>query len=116
MPHEKSTQRSFRLPYVYPGRPASCFSPDDRFPRRDLAEGEPEDFRAEAFGHQMGGLVFNEVEFNPARFLRDEQHISGEGRSNSRPGLALSGVSAAEGLSYNQTAVGNGTCLVASKL
>lgn len=44
------------------------------------AEGEPEDFRAEAFGHQVGDLVFNEVEFSPARFLRGSQHVSGGGR------------------------------------
>jgi AraC-like DNA-binding protein len=44
------------------------------------AEGEPEHFRAEAFGYQVGDLVFNEVEFSPARFLRGRQHLSGEGR------------------------------------
>jgi len=33
------------------------------------AIGEPEGFQAEAFGHQVGELVLNEVTFSPARFL-----------------------------------------------
>lgn len=65
------------------------FSPADRLPAfRQMtaslydtwAEGEPESFRVEAFGRRVGDLVFNEVEFSPARFLRGTQHLCGEGR------------------------------------
>jgi len=66
-----------------------AFAPADRLPAfrqmtaslyETLAEGEPEHFRAEAIGHQVGDLVFNEVEFSPARFVRGRQHVRGAGR------------------------------------
>jgi AraC-like DNA-binding protein len=64
------------------------FAPADRLPAfrqmtaslyETWAQGDRDNFRAEAFGHHVGNLVFNEVQFSPARFLRGSQHVSGEG-------------------------------------
>ncbi|MCW8871743.1 MAG: helix-turn-helix transcriptional regulator [Xanthomonadales bacterium] len=65
------------------------FPPDDRLPAfRHMtaalydtwALGAASDFRAEAIGHQVGDLVFNEVAFSPARFQRRAAHTSGRDR------------------------------------
>jgi len=65
------------------------FAPADRLPafRQMTAtlyetwpRGEREAFQAEAFGRQVGDLVFNEVGFTPARFLRERRHVTGQGR------------------------------------
>jgi len=62
------------------------FPPEDRLPAfRQMtaslydtwALGKPDDFRAVAFGHQVGDLIFNEVEFSPARFRRNQTHTMG---------------------------------------
>jgi len=42
--------------------------------------GEPEGFRAEAAGYKLGELLFNQVQFTPARFLRGLELLVGEGR------------------------------------
>jgi len=42
--------------------------------------GEPEGFRAEAAGYKVGELVFNQVQFTPARFLRGPELLAAEGR------------------------------------
>jgi len=42
--------------------------------------GEPERFRARADGFQVGGLVFNQAQFTPARFLHGPERLVGEGR------------------------------------
>jgi AraC-like DNA-binding protein len=44
------------------------------------AQGDTDGFRAMAFGHQVGDLVFNEVEFSPARFWRKPGHTRGADR------------------------------------
>ncbi|MCW8924827.1 MAG: AraC family transcriptional regulator [Xanthomonadales bacterium] len=41
---------------------------------------DPKDFQAEAFGCKVGDLVFNEVKFSPARFLRKPGHTHGKDR------------------------------------
>ena len=65
------------------------FAPPDRLPAfRQLssalyetwAEGKPEDFQAELYGHQVGDMVFNKCTFSPARFLHSDAHISGDGK------------------------------------
>ena len=40
------------------------------------ALGKAEDFRAEAVGYSVGDLIFNRVAFSPARFTRDQRHLS----------------------------------------
>ena len=42
--------------------------------------GEPEGFRAEAAGYKVGELVFNQVQFTQARFLRGPELLAAEGR------------------------------------
>ena len=42
--------------------------------------GEPESFRADAIGHQVGELIFTEVEFSAARFKRSARHLQGGGK------------------------------------
>jgi AraC-like DNA-binding protein len=42
--------------------------------------GEPERFRAEAAGYKVGELVFNQVQFTPARFLHGPELLVGEGK------------------------------------
>ena len=44
------------------------------------ALGEPESFRAEAFGHQVGELIFTEVAFGATRFKRSARHLQGGGK------------------------------------
>jgi hypothetical protein len=65
------------------------FAPEERLPAwrhmtaslyETWAVGDPEAFQAEAFGRQVGDLVFNEVKFSPARFWRTPDHASGKGR------------------------------------
>jgi len=65
------------------------FLPGDRLPAfRHMtaalydtwALGEASDFRAEAHGHQVGDLVFNEVAFSPARFRRRASLTTGRDR------------------------------------
>jgi len=41
------------------------------------ALGKADAFRAEAVGYRVGDLVFNRVAFSPARFVRDQRHITG---------------------------------------
>jgi AraC-like DNA-binding protein len=63
-----------------------AFCPADRLPAfRQLtaslyetwAQGKPESFQAEAFGHQVGDLIFTEVRFSAARFKRSAWHTQG---------------------------------------
>lgn len=65
------------------------FSPADRLPAfRQLTAslyetwslGEPESFRAEAYGHQVKELIFTEVEFGASRFKRSAAHTQGGGK------------------------------------
>jgi AraC-like DNA-binding protein len=74
--------------------PTSCFdysqfSPADRLPAfrkltaslyQTWALGEPESFQAKAFGHQVGELIFTEVEFGATRFRRGARHLQGDGK------------------------------------
>lgn len=43
------------------------------------AQGAQEDFQAEAFGYQVGSLIFNEAQISPARFRRTHEHLCGNG-------------------------------------
>jgi AraC-like DNA-binding protein len=38
--------------------------------------GDPEDFQVEAFGYEVGELLFNDVEFSASRFRRGQSHMS----------------------------------------
>lgn len=44
------------------------------------ALGDPDDFRADAYGYRVKDLIFTEVQFSPARFKRDHRHTQGEGK------------------------------------
>lgn len=44
------------------------------------ARGAPEQFEAEALGHRVGEIVFNQVRFTAAQFRRGVRHLRGEGK------------------------------------
>jgi len=44
------------------------------------ATGDPEQFEAEALGHRVGDIVFNELRMSAARFRREARHLRGEGK------------------------------------
>ena len=77
------------------------FPPADRLPAfrqmtaslyETWSQGDPESFRADAFGHQVKDLVFSEVEFSPARFKRSAMHTQGDGRDFLTLHAQLSGI------------------------
>ena len=77
------------------------FPPADRLPAfrqmtaslyETWSQGDPESFRADAFGHQVKDLVFSEVEFSPARFKRSAKHMQGDGKDFLTLHAQLSGI------------------------
>jgi hypothetical protein len=53
------------------------------------ALGKPESFQAEAFGHQVGELIFTEVEFGESRFKRSAEYIGVRVKGQSKPAAEI---------------------------